>query len=241
MNRLHIGIGILLAGAALFALASCGEETTGESLKIDISQKSVTIPAEGGSLSVSITAPVQWKVSTSDSWFSISPTEGEAGTVQVEFSAGRNESGESRTGTATVSAEGLQAVSVQVSQPALETPPPAVDTKLGLSVEGLSFEAAGGTLSFDLTANKDWTASVANAPWLTLDKTSGNGDATLSASAAENTSAEERSAVITFTSEEKSLRLQVSQKAAEQPDGVDIGGGVNDWGDGPDIDFDENK
>jgi len=241
MNRLSKRTGILLAGAALFAFSSCDGNTVTELLKIDVSQKSVTIPAEGGSGSVSITVPLKWEATVSGSWFSVSPTSGEAGTATLNFEAQKNETGETRTGSATVSAEGLDAVTITVSQPSVEVTPPVPDTELGASVESLSFEAAGGSLSFEISANKDWTASVANAAWLTLDKTSGNGGATLVATAAENTAAEARRAVITVTSEEKTVSVTVSQKAAE-PDVVGgIGGDVDDWDDGPDLDFDENN
>lgn len=324
MNRLSSTIGILLAGLALFAFSSCDEDTQLEKLKIDVSQKSVTIPAEGGSGSVELEVPLSWEATLSDSWFSVSPTRGEAGTATLVFEARKNETGETRKGTATISAEGLQSVTITVSQPSVDITPAVPDTELGVSTGSLSFEAAGGTLNFDLTANKDWTASVANAPWLTLGKTSGNGNATISVKAGENSSTSSRDAVVTVVSEEKTVTVSVSQKGATpylklswstfnaeadggelslsidsnvawkaetqagwvslsqtsadagyttivvtalenkdqsersatvtfsgdgasasitvnqkaaDPEGVDLGGGVNDWGDGSDIDF----
>ena len=248
MDKLFNKIGILLAGVAFFALASCGEDGLvgpdgpDVQLKIDLSTKSVSIPAEGGTFSVTATIPVSWNVTASESWFSISPSSGEAGAATLVFGADKNESGEPRTGTATVSAEGLQSVSITVSQASVEVAPPVPDTELSVSPERLSFSADAGSDSFVITANKDWKVSADNAPWIAFDKASGNGNASIRVSVTKNTVQQERSAVITVVSEEKTVSVTVVQAAAEpDPEDVGIGGGVNDWGDGNDIGFNGNN
>jgi len=248
MDKLFNKIGILLAGVAFFALFSCeenspdGPDVPDVQLKIDLSTKSVDIPAEGGSFSVTATIPVSWNVTASESWFSVSPSSGEAGAATLVFGADKNESGETRTGTATVSAEGLQSVSITVSQASVEVAPPVPDTELSVSPERLSFSTDAGSATFNITANKDWTVSAGNASWLAIDKASGNGNASIQVSVTKNTVQQERSAVITVVSEEKTVSLTVVQAAAEpDPDDVGIGGGVNDWGDGNDIGFGNNN
>lgn len=220
MDKLFNKIGILLAGVAFFALFSCeenspdGPDVPDVQLKIDLSTKSVDIPAEGGSFSVTATIPVSWNVIASESWFSVSPSSGEAGAATLVFGADKNESGETRTGTATVSAEGLQSVSITVSQASVEVVPPVPDTELSVSPERLSFGPDAGTLTLGITANKDWKVSADNS-WVTVDKSSGNGNAQVSVSVTKNVSTSSRSAVITVVSEEKSATVSVVQEGAK--------------------------
>jgi len=220
MDKLFTKIGILLAGVAFFALFSCeengpdGPDVPDVQLKIDLSTKSVDIPAEGGSFSVTATIPVSWNVTASESWFSVSPSSGEVGAATLVFGADKNESGETRTGTATVSAEGLQSVSITVSQASVEVVPPVPDTELSVSPERLSFGPDAGTLTLGITANKDWKVSADNS-WVTVDKSSGNGNAQVSVSVTKNVSTSSRSAVITVVSEEKSATVSVVQEGAK--------------------------
>lgn len=215
MDKLFNKIGLLLAGVAFFALASCEEVGPDVQIKIDLSTRTVTIPAEGGTVSVMADIPLSWKVSLDGDWFGVSPASGETGKVTLVFSAEKNATGETRTGTATVSADGIEKTeTITVSQPSVEVAPPVPDTELSVSPERLSFGPDAGTLTLGITANKDWKVSADNS-WVTVDKSSGNGNAQVSVSVTKNVSTSSRSAVITVVSEEKSATVSVVQEGAK--------------------------
>jgi hypothetical protein len=74
----------------------------------------------------------------------------------------------------------------------------AAAKKLTVSTTMLSYTAATDNQSVEITSNVAWTAS-SNAAWLTIDKATGSGSATLVCSAAENTIASSRTAKITLS------------------------------------------
>ena len=69
------------------ALWSCEEIDNPEDLLDQVSFKldppEVTIPAEGGTATVSLNAPVAWKAEAKDNWVSADPAKGDAGKVTV--------------------------------------------------------------------------------------------------------------------------------------------------------------
>ena len=69
------------------------------------------------------------------------------------------------------------------------------------------------------TADCSWTASVSDAPWLTLAKSSGEGDTILSYSVAANTSTTERTGVITLLDAKSNIvdTLPITQSGAPVP------------------------
>ncbi len=96
MKLRHI-FATLIACLAIFA--SCSEDQTLDALNsIQVSKSLISIPAAGGSETVTVTAKGDWKICTKDksgnlvdelpSWLTISPTSGEAGETEVTFSAG---------------------------------------------------------------------------------------------------------------------------------------------------------
>lgn len=132
----------------LLAAASCGEETDPLVFEVNGST-TLTIPAEGGSATVTFTAPAAWATETDADWITISPDSGKAGDVTVTVSARANETGSDRSAKVTVSAEGAEnSVTVTVSQPAL----PAVPVnEMKLSADALSLDPQGGTASLTVT------------------------------------------------------------------------------------------
>ena len=63
----------------------------------------------------------------------------------------------------------------------------------------------------------------------------------MSITAQANSTTSDRSAVITLTSGNTSVTISVSQKAHGQTGIGGINGGINDWGDGGDANFDKNN
>ena len=74
-----------LAAAAL-AFVGCQEEERFLD-EVQVSQSSVAIPVEGGSVEVTVTANDAWEITDTPEWLTVSPAAGEAGETTVLFSA----------------------------------------------------------------------------------------------------------------------------------------------------------
>ena len=99
---------------------------------------------------------------------------------------------------------------------------PEVKPQLSVTPTSLSFTAAGETKPLTVTANKAWTLSGhTNATWLTVSATSGNGNATVNITAAENTATMAQSAKLVFTVVGTTpVEVVVTQQAAAEPEPV---------------------
>ena len=81
-------------------------------------------------------------------------------------------------------------------------------------------EAAGGPLTVDIKSNADWTVR-SDADWLTISPTFGNGNATVTITASENTGYESRTAQVTFSytgqTASGTTSLTLTQAGKEKP------------------------
>ena len=82
---------------------------------------------------------------------------------------------------------------------------------LAVSNSSLTFDAAAGQQTVNVTANCDWKVSC-SASWLTINPMSGNANATLTLSAQENTTTTQREAIITVTGGGFTRTISVSQR-----------------------------
>ena len=156
---------------------------------------------------VSVTSNYDWTVSCPESWVSISPANG-TGNGSFKITVAENKTFEARSSTVTVKA-GDKTASVKVSQLAL-TP------SILVSPATAEVEAAGGTVSVDITSNSPWTVSVpADGSWAVPDVTSGEGSKKVTFTVAPNENFEARSVDVTFTAQDKKASVKISQKAPD--------------------------
>lgn len=81
----------------------------------------------------------------------------------------------------------------------------------------LAFVAAGESKTITVSSNCEWTATSSEG-WLTLSEAAGNGEATITVTAAENPAKQERTAVITIVAKnDATLSATVNVKQAEKP------------------------
>ena len=85
------------------------------------------------------------------------------------------------------------------------------NVELELSTRDLVFEAQGGDLTFDITCNTAWTITN-ESDWCTLDKTSGNGNATVKVTTGVYEENEDRNTVLTVKAGDVPQTLTVTQK-----------------------------
>ena len=98
---------------------------------------------------------------------------------------------------------------------------PVVPTTFTVAPDaGTDIEAAGGSLNVTVSSNANWTAA-SDAEWLTVSPTSGNGNATLTVTATENTDYESRTAHVKFNfngeTASGSTDLTFTQAGKEKP------------------------
>ena len=156
--------------------------------------------------SISVTSNVDWTVSCPDAWVTVSPASG-TGNGSFKITVAANDKFEARSSTVTVKA-GDKTASVRVSQLSL-TP------SILVSPATLEVDAAGGTVSADVTSNAPWTVSVPSGiDWITPDATAGEGSKKVTFTVAANAGFETRSADVTFTAQGKTAVVKISQAAA---------------------------
>ena len=200
------------------ALWSCEEIENPEDLVDQVSFKldppEVTIPADGGTATVSLNAPVAWKAEAKADWVSADPAKGDAGKVTVTLRADANTTGASRSTDVTVSATGFNAsATIKVTQPAKEENPPAPTPEIKLDKANATVPAAGATVAVKVTSNVEWTAA-ADCEWLSLRPANGAaGDTDVTVVAAANTEEKQKTGKITFTAGEKTAVLEVTIEA----------------------------
>ena len=197
------------------ALWSCEEIENPEDLLDQVSFKldppEVTIPADGGTTTVSLNAPVAWKAEAKADWVSADPANGDAGKVTVTLRANANTTGASRSTDVTVSATGFNAsATVKVTQSAKEENPPAPTPEIKLDKTSATVPAAGGNVAVKVTSNVEWTAA-ADCDWLSLRPANGAaGDTDVTVVAAANTEEKQKTGKVTFTAGEKTAVLEVT-------------------------------
>ena len=156
--------------------------------------------------SISVTSNVDWTVSCPDAWVTVSPAAG-TGNGSFKITVAANDKFEARSSTVTVKA-GDKTASVRVSQLSL-TP------SILVSPASLEADAAGGTVSVDVTSNASWTVSVpSGVDWITPDAASGEGSKKVAFTVAANAGFETRSADVTFTAQGKTAVVKINQAAA---------------------------
>ena len=145
-------------------------------------------------------------MSCPDAWVTVSPASG-TGNGSFKITVIANDKFEARSSTVTVKA-GDKTASVRVSQLSL-TP------SILVSPATLEADAAGGTVSADVTSNAPWTVSVPSGiDWITPDAASGEGSKKVTFTIAPNAGFESRSADVTFTAQGKTAVVKISQAAA---------------------------
>lgn len=154
-----------------------------------VSTTGISVPASGGTPSVSVTAPngCSWTASGGPSWLSITSGSSGSGNGTVSLAASPNPGTSARSGTFTVAG-----YTITVTQA-------GITCTYGVSTTGLSVPASGGALSVSVTTPSgcSWSASGGTS-WLSITSGhSGSGNGTVSVNAAAHTATSSRTATLT--------------------------------------------
>ena len=193
----------LAALAAGLLVLSC---TKTVETQLSLSDMAANFEATGSlEKTVSVTSNADWTVTCPDAWVTVSPASG-TGNGSFKITVAENKTFDTRNSTVTVKA-GDKSSSVKVSQLAMVP-------SILVSPTTAEVEAAGGTVSVDVTSNGPWTVSIpSDAGWVTTDAASGEGLKKVTFTIAPNTDFEARSVDVTFAVQDKKATVKISQKA----------------------------
>ena len=205
MTRKYLWL-VLCAALLLFAACQKAPELT------ITSPASIELSADGSNGTITFTANRDWKVSSSDSWVTVSPTSGEASdkAVTVSVRCNANTTYEDRTATITIRMEELsQTVTVRQS------------ANKGVVLPRQTFDLQADTRSIDveIQANVQYTVST-SVNWIKQIGTKGLTSKTLTFSVEENKTYDPREGKITIKPQESGVQEQVISVRQAQKDAL---------------------
>lgn len=194
----------LIAACSLLLLSSCKKDVVPT---LSVNPESIECAAEGKDLSLYVTTNTDWTAASDQAWCAVYPQSG-TGDATLKVSIAENATFTSREATVTVKTATLTKT-VKVTEK-------GVVASISASPEAMDFDPLGGSLAIKVTSNTSWTASLAS-DWCSIDKASGDGDATVTLTVKENLKFNPRTATVTFTetTSNTSVSLSVGQTGAE--------------------------
>ncbi len=162
-----------------------------------VSPSNRSVSSSAGTTHFIVTSDTNWIVTSDASWCNVTPSGSGNDSIIANYS--ENTSVSSRVAKITVYVEGLDSITVTVSQSGIQ--PQLVVLPLNQDVSALI-----GSTTFSVTANSDWTA-VSDTSWCTVTP-SGSGNGTIVADYSENTLASARVAHIKVSFPGLSLPVQ---------------------------------
>ena len=163
--------------------------------------------AKGGEFTITVTASGTWTANKSrgSDWLTISPESGKAGTTNVVLKATENTAAEPRTATISL-LSGDITKNVEVTQV-------GANQEISLDTSNMEFTSVGGSKTFKISTNTSWTVT-SDQTWCSVSPESGKNDGTITVKVTENTSASERTAMITVKSDIGNQTVKVIQSGA---------------------------
>lgn len=176
---------------------------------LNLTPEECYVPASKGNINIDLTTNLEYKVSISDDckeWVTLAKSKkGENFITHLEFAVTENTSVVPRTGTVTFSANNISKT-LTINQEAGEP-------TISLNTTTKEVSATTGNFTLELTSNSNWFVNGIPS-WITLSKTSGNGNASITINYQTNTSISPRSATITFIADNVTRTLTINQAGA---------------------------
>lgn len=150
---------------------------------VEGSTETLIFENDGGTKSVSITSEAEWQINTSDSWITVSPSFGTAGSHILAVTTLPNNSVGERSGSVFVVIGGSSRLKIPVVQRGLY---------IEVDQTTLSFSADAETKQIEIISNTNWY--ISSIPeWLTVNTRQGNNSQTISLKSQKNISSSKRS------------------------------------------------
>ena len=169
------------------------------------SKDNIQLPSDGGSGSLRFTSSLNWTIECSEGWVKINPMEGEAGMARVTISADANDTPQTRTAVLNI-CSGVTKFPITVSQDSFIPTFELLDTEKEVS-------SRGGEIIVRVRADVDYEFHC-EADWIGGPSTKAPRTREHKFVVEPNTSAEERTAMITFCADQTCKAFTVKQRAA---------------------------
>ncbi len=185
----------------MILFSSCKNEPILEP-EITLAKEEIGFDKESGTSMLAIKTNVAWTATSSQSWCTLSPTNGEAGTKQITVAVTENITNAAREASISITAGSLTK-QVKVTQELTNT--------LTIVQKEYNLEAAATEIIVNIEAVLPYTSAI-QSDWITLKSTSAD-NKTITFSIAENLSTVSREGTVTFTSGTLSETITVRQAA----------------------------
>lgn len=181
---------------------------------LEVTPDKGSFTAEGGNIQFNITANNPWTATCSESWIQLAPASGSSsGTITVVASA--NTVTQARTATVLITSSNLSKAITLTQEPK-----PA-DPVLEVTPTTLTAPAEGGTFQVAISANYAWTATTTES-WVSFSPASGEGNAFLTVTIAENTVTQQRATALVISSGNLAKTVMIMQDAAVPPPMLEV-------------------
>jgi aryl-phospho-beta-D-glucosidase BglC (GH1 family) len=212
MKTIIIKISVLLYFSFLLMLFASCEESKKNILTV--TPQNIEFPEYGGVYNITIETDADvWNIIDFSNWISISKNTGTSKKEIVKLTV-NTKTPEKRTDTLKITAGNADPVYIIVTQASSE-----YVYSLTANYASLSYSRAGGSVSVKITTDAPKWNIQSDAEWIQLSKNTGDsGTTTLSISALENRTINERSASITISANyAPTVKISVTQKGELYP------------------------
>ncbi len=168
--------------------------------EVSASEATLTFGNEAGKYSLSITSQADWTTTTSDSWISVTPSSGSAGTTNVNIEVTPNTNTSERTGYISILTGSYKRLQIDIKQKGLY---------LESDCNSLTFSSGVESKTIQIESNTNW--NITQKPnWLTLSAESGTGNASITATSTDNPNMTSRSGNIVISNPGLNLKQNIS-------------------------------
>ena len=200
----------------LFVLGACASgkedipdpQPQPEADRVSQNPSTLALEAGKGTATISFQTNRSWNATSSESWCSVSPTNGNAGAATLTITYAANPDEKERTATISIKA-GTASATIIVKQAAKEA------DNITLSTSTYEIATDGASITLNFTTNVSWTAS-SDQDWCKLSETEGEkGTQNLSVAVDKNINTEDRTATITLNAGKATKTVTVAQYRKE--------------------------
>lgn len=170
---------------------------------INLSSTKASVDCEGNAdAGVVVESNIGWEITSCPSWLTATPNSGEQGETTITFSAEKNSSLNSRSGTVIISDSHSGAITKKIEV-----------TQSGLTFgdnSTIEFGWQASTQKIEIPFESQWVAAVSDG-WISLSDYSGVGAKDVTISVTKNESESVRTGTINLTTEGKNVAINVVQ------------------------------
>jgi hypothetical protein len=157
---------------------------------LDVDKTAINVTAPAGTANFAITANVNWTITGTPTWFTLSASSG-AGNQNITINYQQNSNTTPRSATLTIAGGGLPNKTIVVTQQGTVAAFLTIQGQANRNVTSVA-----GSEIFNISSNVNWTVTV-DVPWVTLAPASGSNNGLFVASYSNNPNSTVRVARIT--------------------------------------------